>query len=69
MKLEMKKLSRRGMLFTAALPAAVTQLSAQQQSSREQDLDTARTAIKNNLNALAQVKVPIATEPAFTFKA
>lgn len=68
----MKKLSRRGMLFTAALPAAVTQqLSAQQQptSSREQDLDSARTAIKNNLNALAQVKVPIATEPAFTFKA
>lgn len=65
------KLTRRGLL--SALPVAATaaaqQPVAETRPSREQDLDNAREGIRNNLAALAKVKIPNAVEPAFQFKA
>jgi hypothetical protein len=71
------KVTRRSLLSTLpALAAAQAQAQAQAQPaatterpSRDQDLETARNLIKANTAALAKVKIPGATEPAFLFKA
>lgn len=71
----MRKLSRRGVfaraVAAAVLPQAVTTLSAQNPpaSSKEEDLASARASIAASSAALAKVKVPMETEPAFAFMA
>ena len=65
-------MTRRGLL--SVLPA-MTAIAQQQQDAptpprptREQDLEDARATIRANAEALAKVKLPQATEPAFQFK-
>lgn len=62
------------MLTRAAALAPLATALAQEpsspaKSSREEDLKSARDAMANNSAQLAQVEIPIATEPAFVFKA
>jgi hypothetical protein len=70
----MRRLTRRN-LFAAvgAAPLAVAAVTQETvpppASSREEDLKTARELMATNAAQLAKVKVPIATEPAFVFKA
>ena len=64
-------MTRRGLL--SVLPA-MTALAQKQdvpppaRPTREQDLEDARATIRANAEALAKVKLPQATEPAFQFK-
>ena len=69
----MKRLTRRN-LFAAAAAVAVaaapsTLAQAPAASSRDEDLKDAREAIANHAAQIAKVRVPIATEPAFIFRA
>ena len=65
------KLTRRSLFaaVTAAPLIAVAQEAPQPSSSRDEDLKSARETMANNAALLAKVEVPIATEPAFVFKA
>lgn len=67
----MKQLTRRRLFAaTAAVPFVALALEAQpKMTSRDEDLKNARDAIANNVALLSKVEVPIATEPAFVFKA
>ena len=68
----MKPLTRRNLFAAAAAVAAAapsTKAQAQAATSRDADLKDAREAIANNAAQIAKVKVPIAIEPAFIFKA
>ena len=66
----MNPLTRRKLFAaTAALPFAALAQEASKISSVDDDLKNARDAIANNAALLAKVEVPIATEPAFVFKA
>jgi len=67
-----KRISRRNLFAAAsvAVPlAALAQEPPQKTTSRDEDLKSARDTIANNAALLAKVEVPIATEPAFVFKA
>ncbi|HJZ95386.1 MAG TPA: hypothetical protein VKE70_02715 [Candidatus Solibacter sp.] len=68
MKLTRRKLAT---LVTAVVAApAVSPVVAQAQQPAGEDLmKTKRDAMQANAAALASVKVPMATEPAFQFKA
>ena len=66
------KLTRRTLFATVAavpLVAAAQDAPPAAATSREEDLKSARDTLANNLAQLAKVEVPIATEPAFIFKA
>jgi len=65
------KLTRRSLFaaVTAAPLVAVAQEAPKPSSSRDEDLKSARDTMANNAALLAKVEVPIATEPAFVFKA
>jgi hypothetical protein len=61
------KLNRREL---AAAFAAAPVVAAAQPAPQGEDLDAlARTRLKNNAVALGPVDLPMATEPAFQFKA
>ncbi len=61
------KLKRREIL---AAPLAATAVAAQDSTTNKPDwVEQARQSMKANRSALAKVKVPQATEPAFLFKA
>ena len=66
----MKRLTRRT-LFAAvgAVPLVAAAQDAAPATTREQDLKNARETMANNAALLAKVEVPMATEPAFHFKA
>jgi hypothetical protein len=68
MKLTRRKLAT---LVTAAVaaPAASPVVAQAQQPAGEDLMKTKRDAMQANAAALANVKVPMATEPAFQFKA
>lgn len=68
------KLTRRSLAALAAPGALATQarLAAAQSppaESPEQLLEAARDAVKRNREALRKFALPMATEPAFAFKA
>ena len=68
----MKQLTRRRLFAaTAAAPfvALAQEAPPPKRTSLEEDLKSARDAMANNAALLAKVEVPIATEPAFFFKA
>ena len=50
-------------------PAQNPAPSADSQAGPAEELRIARERIRNNADALAKVKLPMATEPAFQFKA
>jgi hypothetical protein len=54
----------------AAVPqAAIPQSAAPQTPQADADLDSARELMKSNAQQIANVKLPMPTEPAFHFKA
>lgn len=64
------KISRRKLAVSAvAAASAMAQAPAPSAESEEELLRAARAQVKNNGEALAKFKLPIATEPAFQFKA
>ena len=64
------KISRRKLAVSAvAAASAIAQTPAPPAESEDELLKAARAQIKNNGDALAKFKLPIATEPAFQFKA
>ena len=67
----MKRLTRRNLFAaaTAAPLAAVLAQEAPKPTSREDDLKTARDLMASNAAQLAKIDIPMATEPAFVFKA
>jgi hypothetical protein len=70
----LKQFTRRNLFIAAgAAPLIAVAVAAQENPpttvSREDDLKTARDLMAGNAALLAKVEVPIATEPAFSFKA
>jgi hypothetical protein len=65
MKLTRRKLAA----LAAAAVAAPAQVQAQQPAAGEDLLKTKRDQMRAGAAALANVEVPMATEPAFQFKA
>ena len=65
------KLTRRSLFaaVTAVAPLAAAAQDVPPKPSLDEDLKSARDAMANNAAQLAKVEVPIATEPAFMFKA
>jgi hypothetical protein len=61
-------LSRR-QLTVAVMASAAAQAMPQTPAAPEDDLKIARDRMKATIDALAKQAVPMATEPAFTFKA
>jgi len=49
--------------------AAVAQAATAQTPPPDAELETARAQLKTSARQIAQVKLPVATEPAFHFKA
>lgn len=63
------KLKRREMLV-AAVAAGVLKVEAQELASTPAELmELARRTMKSNRDAINKVKLPMAVEPAFAFKA
>lgn len=62
------KLKRREILLAAAA-ASAPGTAAQTPAAGSELLELARRAQKTNREALEKVKLPMAAEPAFTFKA
>lgn len=60
---------RRRDLAWMLVAAPVTAQPPPQATTAAQDLEAARARVKGNVADLAKVKMPIATEPAFAFKA
>lgn len=52
-----------------AAAAAIPQAAAPQTPPADADLDSARELLKSNAQQIAKVQLPMATEPAFHFKA
>lgn len=66
----MNKLTRRELIAGAATVAAASQASAMQAPTTAEDWGkAAREANRANAEALKKIKLPMATEPAFAFKA
>ena len=61
-------LTRRSLTRMLAVAAAVPQ-AATPQASPDADLESARELMRTNLQQIAKVKLPMATEPAVHFKA
>ncbi len=60
------KVTRRK-LFAA--PLAVPAIAQTAPATPEDEIQAARESLRRNADALAKVKVPVETEPAFLFKA
>jgi hypothetical protein len=70
----MKQLTRRNLFASVAAAAPLLAIAQEAptttpKTSIDEDLRTAREVMANNAALLAIVQVPIATEPAFVFKA
>jgi hypothetical protein len=63
------KLKRREILLAAAVATGAPPAPAQTAATGGDLLDLARRTQKTNREAMSQVKLPMATEPAFSFKA
>jgi hypothetical protein len=59
------KMTRRELAAAALAPAAAAQNAP---ATGEQELRAARETVQRNADALAKVKLPQETEPAFQFK-
>jgi len=63
------KLTRRQLAATLTSAAALAQTQSQPAATPEELLKAAKDRIKANGETLARQQVPMATEPAFQFKA
>jgi hypothetical protein len=68
MKVTRRKLARI-LAAAAAVPGVAAPQAPSAVSSGDEDLNTAREQLRNNAQQLAKVNLPMATEPAFRFKA
>lgn len=62
------KTTRRAILLAPALSAAQTPSQPISQAPPPATIEQARATLQANREAMARVKVPADTEPAFTFK-
>lgn len=62
------KLKRRDMLV-AAVAAGALKVEAQETAAPVELLDLAKRSMQSNREAINKVKLPMAVEPAFVFKA
>jgi hypothetical protein len=62
------KVTRRSLAQMLAV-AAVPQTGSSQEPPSNEDLTSARDQMRTNIQQIAKVKLPMATEPAFHFKA
>jgi hypothetical protein len=66
----MKPITRRGLIAGLGAVTALAQEAAKSgPATIEDDLKSARELMRDNIGKLAAVKLPVATEPAFVFKA
>ena len=63
------RLTRRELVSAVAATAAVAQAPSPVPSSPDAELQRARDQVKANVALMSGQKVPMATEPAFQFKA
>ena len=63
------KITRRKLAAALATAAALPAQTPPQTQPAADDLQTARDRMRANASALANQKLPMATEPAFQFKA
>ena len=63
------KVTRRTLARMLAATAAVNGAAAQTPSTEDEDLKAAHEQLQTNAQQLAKVPLPMATEPAFRFKA
>ena len=68
MKLTRRKLAA-AIVSAAALPSAAPEPAPSPQADAADDAKLARDRLNANAAALARVKLPMSTEPAFQFKA
>lgn len=61
--------TRRSLAKALAAAAIVRDSSNAQTASADADLQSARDQMRSNAEQIAKVKLPMATEPAFHFKA
>ena len=61
--------TRRSLAKLLAAAAVVQKTEAQTAAPGDADLQTAREQMRANADQIAKVKLPMATEPAFHFKA
>jgi len=61
--------TRRSLARMLAVAVAIPQVGTPQAAPANADLDSARELLRNNLQQIAKVKLPMATEPACHFKA
>jgi hypothetical protein len=64
-----RSLARMLAVGVAARQTGVAQAPPQTVAAADADLDSARELLRTNLAQIAKVKLPMATEPAFHFKA
>jgi hypothetical protein len=72
MKVTRRKLARilaATSITTAAVPATIIPAEAQPSAASDEETQSARNQLHNNAQQLAGVKIAMATEPAFHFKA
>jgi hypothetical protein len=62
------KVTRRSLAQMLAI-AAVPQTGSSQEPPVNEDLNSAREQMRTNIQQIAKVKLPMATEPALHFKA
>ena len=67
-KLKSMKLTRR-QLAAAVLASAAVEATAQTQPTPDDEIKAARDRLKSNSDILSRQAIPMATEPAFRFKA
>lgn len=63
-----RKVTRRSLALIASVPV-LAEPARPQQPAADDDLEIQRQNLRRNREQMARVAVPIATEPAFTFKA
>ena len=63
------QLTRRQLAWLLAGPLSARPQPETQQESAEELIAAARERIRRNVEALAKVRIPVETEPAFQFRA
>ncbi len=66
MQKRLMNVTRRSLIAGAVAAPAIAQAAP---ATPEAELEAARESLRRNAEALAKVKVPVETEPAFLFKA
>jgi hypothetical protein len=63
------KITRRKLAAVLATSAAAPAIISAQPAASDEETQSAHDSLRNNAEALKKIKIPIATEPPFHFKA